>query len=672
MRMRSWQPFFLATLCTLGAAMAMAEDEGEVAIPEAPAQAESVALPNLAGDVLYDRFCLACHGILGDGKGPALPLLWPQPRDFRSGDYKWRTTSSGKPPADEDLRRAIVYGVPGTSMHAFATLEAAQVDALIVKLKSFAPRKFRRDATPLPSPTQRVANPARGKVLFAELGCEKCHGKDARGHGLSASELKDDHGRAMPPYDLTTVPLRRPHAKGDDPTEQIYWSLVTGLSGTPMPSFEGAVPEADLWAVASYVQSIAAPQGRETLNNSMAIPPRAQAYDRETRLMRAGYYPGHGSDAESAIFGGAIEPQGTPPPGLTPAQASLDTKRCSRCHNQQVREWSTSLHASAGSPGLIAQLVDMERKGRWSSLQSCQRCHNPLAEQSPILSAEQRGATASGYAKNPNYSESLRNQGLTCATCHVRKWQRYGPPAVAARKRLALPGYPVTELPLYERSDFCMPCHQLPSRNTLAGSPLLNTYKEWLEGPYMRRGVQCQHCHMPDREHTWKGVHDANTFREGITVSTITGRAQSGTVSVRVKMKNSGAGHYLPTTPTPAAWLSIELLDKDHEAIDGAYAEQRVGRHLVYDKGWKEIEDTRIPPGESLELARAWKEGRVDKAAWARIRVRVEPDEYYERFYVRRLRNKKLPAAERAMFEEALRGTRDSHYVAIDRLVPIR
>ena len=60
-----------------------------------------------AGLALYDRFCLACHGIAGDGRGPGAPLVWPQPRDFRKGDYKWRTTASGRPPTDEDLAREL-------------------------------------------------------------------------------------------------------------------------------------------------------------------------------------------------------------------------------------------------------------------------------------------------------------------------------------------------------------------------------------------------------------------------------------------------------------------------------------------------------------------------------------------------------------------------------------
>jgi hypothetical protein len=117
---------------------------------------------------------------------------------------------------------------------------------------------------------------------------------------------------------------------------------------------------------------------------------------------------------------------------------------------------------------------------------------------------------------------------------------------------LPAPGYPLVELAIYERSDFCMPCHQLPPRTAVNGKPLLNTYKEWLEGPYMARGIQCQHCHMPNREHTWLGIHDRDTVRQGMR-ATATARRTDGVVTVVATLANIGAGHFLPRQP-PRRW----------------------------------------------------------------------------------------------------------------------
>lgn len=658
----------------------------------APARNQAKDRANAGADAraaaaLYDRYCLACHGTYGDGQGPGAAWLWPRPRDFTRGEYKWRSTPSGSPPTRADLAAAIRHGVPGTSMHAFgAVLDARQVELLVTRVQDFAPEVFAPDSATrnsaaqtdtivnIPAPPQvTAALIARGKEVYRQLGCVSCHGPEARGNGMAAANLRDTAGLPAPPYDLTALPLRRPGA-GPGPAP-IYQSLVTGLSGTAMPSYMGAAAEADLWAVAAYIDSIRY-RGPRTRSDPTELDPRAIELDREQRRTRAGYWPGRGTAAERAVFGKTIALQGPAPASLAPAQASPNARQCQRCHAKQVREWTGSLHADASSPGLVAQVERMVRRGAKNgpSVESCQRCHAPLAEQQPLLRPGQRGGddASRDYARNPGFDPALRDQGINCASCHVRDWQRYGPPRASGNGLLALDTYPFTETPMYERSDFCLGCHQLPPRLEVSGKPLLNTYREWLEGPYMPRGVQCQHCHMPNREHTWKGVHDPDTFRQGIKVEAITGRSKAtGAVSVRARVSNVGAGHYLPTTPTPAAWLSVELVDRRGKPIRGARAEKRIGRQLTFKKKFIELEDTRIPPGESIELAAAWKQGRVAEATHARIVVRVAPDDYYEGLYRNRLEDK-LDADIRAMFEDALRRAENSHYVAVDRLVPIK
>jgi len=207
-------------------------------------------------------------------------------------------------------------------------------------------------------------------------------------------------------------------------------------------------------------------------------------------------------------------------------------------------------------------------------------------------------------------------------------------------------------------------------RTAVNGKPLLNTYKEWLEGPYMARGIQCQHCHMPNREHTWLGIHDKGTVRQGIRATAIAHR-ENGVVKVVATLANIGAGHYLPTTATPALVVRIELFDTAGKPITGARDERRIGRDIAYVSGaWQERSDTRIPPGESTTMARAWKAGRTPQAITARVTVEVHPDAYYETLYTERLAAK-LPATTRSAYEVALARARGSHYVADQIDVPI-
>jgi len=492
------------------------------------------------GAVLYDRLCLACHGAKGDGRGPAAPWLWPRPRDLTTGELKW-----------QDAAATIRWGVAGVMPGFGVALDDAQIDALVAVVRGFAGADASKPARARAVPAG-TGDAERGATLWAEAGCTSCHGADGKGETAAA------------PYDLTAAPLRRPHPPGGE-ADAAYRSIAWGVTGTAMPGFESALSAEDIHDLVAHVRTL---QPREAPIAPGPIAPAAIAADQAGALTRAGYWPGDAADPDAAVFGGAIAPQGEPPASLAPAQASLSSKQCARCHASQARDWAGSIHARAMSPGMRAQLSRVKKP---ASLASCLRCHAPLAEQRPA---------------EASFDAALQDEGITCAACHVRGWTRHGPATVSA-SLLPLPAYPTRPLALYERSDFCLPCHQLQPRMAVEGRPLLDTYREWLTGPYMPRGVQCQHCHMPGREHTWKGIHDPETFRQGYRLETITARGRAGVVSVRARLWNVGAGHYLPTTPTPAAWLEVELVDRAGKPIAGAKASRRIGRDIVSKpSGW--------------------------------------------------------------------------------------
>jgi mono/diheme cytochrome c family protein len=571
------------------------------------------------GWALYDRLCLPCHGATGDGRGPAAPYTASRPRDFTKGEFAWRTTALGQAPTRDDVRLTIRHGAPGTSMPGFPLLAAPEIDQLVDLVFAFAP-----PASP-GTPITLAAKPAtidakRGKQLWIEKGCATCHGVTGTG----------DVKTAVRPYDLTRQPLHRPRADGDL-RRAAALAIATGRG--PMPGYAGTLPDAEIWALADHVVSINVPAKK-----SNAIDPLAIDLDRTAKLV-VGDWPGTGDDA--IVWGTALPPQGVAPPQLAPVQASLSAPQCARCHAKQAREWQTSRHRGAVSPGYQAQVMGLLP----DAAARCARCHAPLAEQ--------------------RTDPQLHAQAVSCAGCHVRSWTRHGP-ATISQTLLPIPGYPKATLDIYERADFCMPCHQLPPRVAVNGRPLLDTYREWLEGPYMPRGIQCQHCHMPNREHAFRGIHDPDTFRQGTRLDA-RASVRDGTITVVAELANVGAGHYTPTTPTPAAWIVIELYDARGKPIEGARADHRIGRDISYEGGrWIEHADTRIAPGARAVLARAWRGGRVASATTARVWVEVRPDDYYERLYERQLA-RKLPADRRALYAEALSQAKAARYIASTR-----
>jgi cytochrome c oxidase cbb3-type subunit 2 len=92
-----------------------------------------------------------------------------------------------------------------------------------------------------------------GKEVWTQAKCWECHGQTGKGDGEKAAGLKDDFGFPIRPADLTSGQFK----SGARP-EDIFRTLSTGLSGTPMPSFKDAFPEEDRWALAYYVLSLSA------------------------------------------------------------------------------------------------------------------------------------------------------------------------------------------------------------------------------------------------------------------------------------------------------------------------------------------------------------------------------------------------------------------------------
>jgi mono/diheme cytochrome c family protein len=209
------------------------------------------------GKAVYDKHCAQCHGEKGDGQGPAAPHLLPRPRDFTTGKFKLRTTPSGQLPTDDDLKRVVRLGMPYTSMPPWPMLSDVEVDAVVQYLKTF--HDGFQDPSQAPKPISLPRAPAsskesieKGKALYVELGCVRCHGEAGRGEGPSAPTLVDDLGHPIKAADLT----RRWTFRGGPTREDIFRTFSTGVNGTPMPSFFDSVSEPDRWALTDYVYSL--------------------------------------------------------------------------------------------------------------------------------------------------------------------------------------------------------------------------------------------------------------------------------------------------------------------------------------------------------------------------------------------------------------------------------
>ena len=224
------------------------------------------------GQEVYERRCVGCHGVEGDGNGPAATFLTTaRPRIFRAGTFKFRLTPSGRMPTDGDLLRTITQGVHGTAMPTFHMLPEKDRLAVIQYVKYvlavdrgdpddpdddyafFVEEPPGRPMYIEPAPAASAELVAQGSRVWKKAKCWECHCDTGKGDGEKAPGLKDDWGFPAPPADLTAGLFK----SGPSP-EDIFRTMSTGLTGTPMPSFSKSLSEDERWALAYFVLSLSA------------------------------------------------------------------------------------------------------------------------------------------------------------------------------------------------------------------------------------------------------------------------------------------------------------------------------------------------------------------------------------------------------------------------------
>ncbi|MBI3330919.1 MAG: c-type cytochrome, partial [Candidatus Omnitrophica bacterium] len=242
----------ILSLLVSSGSVAAALSWAEAAKPEPDAAASRHLV---AGQAAYRQSCARCHGVEGKGDGPDAVRLYPKPRDLTSGVFKFRSTASGTAPTDEDLFQTITNGLPSAGMPDWKHLDESIRWQLVAYVKSLS--SVFHDSPPEPlslgtDPGRARVDVAQGKAVYEKLGCAACHGPQGRADGPSASSFTDNWGLPVRPANLTQGWNYR---GGSDPKAMVQ-RILTGLDGSPMPSYAEAASTEDVWQLAYYVQSL--------------------------------------------------------------------------------------------------------------------------------------------------------------------------------------------------------------------------------------------------------------------------------------------------------------------------------------------------------------------------------------------------------------------------------
>lgn len=378
----------------------------------------------------------------------------------------------------------------------------------------------------------------------------------------------------------------------------------------------------------------------------------------------------------------------------------ISAETCGDCHSEIFDQWQQSMHNLSEIDPIYLVLANYLRNGltdkdEIAEAESCVKCHVPVG-------------VVTGYPEKLSDDKSkipeLALEGIQCDYCHVAT----GAVRLYNNGLVLDPGHGEedpgikrgpfrdSESDFHETaysefhtgSEICGTCHDV--RHVVFGTKLETTYEEWAKGPYNaadpKKRVTCQGCHMyqrpglpatgsTDRPKNRGQAADDGPVRDHIFTHYFVGANAAVTADKRKKImaeerlkhaatltldtsdlnkrrltfiiKNTGAGHYLPTglTDIRQMWLEVTVADEKGRIIfssgkldkDGYLPDGAIIFHTVFGDGTgnptyniakaREIlHDKRIPPLESLrETIRLPEGSRQQITVKARLLYRSAP-----------------------------------------------
>ncbi|PKL37769.1 MAG: cytochrome c554 family protein [Spirochaetae bacterium HGW-Spirochaetae-1] len=354
----------------------------------------------------------------------------------------------------------------------------------------------------------------------------------------------------------------------------------------------------------------------------------------------------------------------------------ISAETCGGCHDTIYAQWKNSMHNQAHTDELynaVAKyyLKGLSSKDEMAEAESCVKCHTPIGVVTgfPLKTSD-----------DLNKAGDIPSEGIQCDYCHSAT----GADKPYNNGIVLDPGHGDADpgvkrgpfkdsesdyhksaySAFHEDAKICGNCHDV--RHVVFGTKLETTYEEWQNSPFNSKDpakrITCQGCHMYQRPgvpatgsterpvnpgtassgsrerphiftHYFVGgnsflAHNddpgkmklAEERLKNAAVLTIDDSAvKNGTVVFDIK--NTGAGHYLPTglTDTRQMWLEIIIRDASGKTL---YESGRLNRDgyipagsFVYNTIFGDgkgnpvrniaqareiLKDKRVPPGESL------------------------------------------------------------------------
>ena len=289
---------------------------------------------------------------------------------------------------------------------------------------------------------------------------------------------------------------------------------------------------------------------------------------------------------------------------------SLSAKDCGICHKEHYEEWKVSTHANAWTD--LQFQAELKKE---SSPFMCINCHIPLQnQQEHIIKGLVDGDIYQPVKeKNPHFDVNLQQEGITCASCHVRDKAIIGPTGTKKAP------HKTVKDKVFLSEKLCISCHNATAVITPTLACSFETGDEWKAGPYFDE-KNCISCHMeevnravvpgyPERlshRHFFagSGIPKLDTINtkglEGLAyfpTKLKKSYAINETISYKLTLKNEFAGHKLPTgDPERFYEIIFEIKDQNGKIIKTKT--NKIGEEWQWYPTVKKLSDNNLLPQE--------------------------------------------------------------------------
>lgn len=359
----------------------------------------------------------------------------------------------------------------------------------------------------------------------------------------------------------------------------------------------------------------------------------------------------------------------------------IGPETCGGCHDGIYGQWKNSMHNLSHVDGIYLAaafhyLKGLSDRDEIQEAEHCVICHTPVGYFTGFPK------TVSQERDNPGKVPDIAKQGIQCDFCHsaTGAYEVYNnriklepgngesdPGVKRGPFRDSKSDFHKSEYSKFHTSaEICGVCHDV--RHVVFGTKLETTYEEWSKSPYnssdAAKRVVCQDCHMyqrpgmpatgstprpknpgiaaqggPQREHVFThyfvGANMAipgageDAVREEMAIERLKHSAELSIDDAKIKegkiivtVKNTGAGHNLPTglTDVRQMWLEVVVKDAAGRTIFSTGVADANGYlpkgSIVYNtvfgdgkgnpvdniaKARQVLKDRRVPPQGSLE-----------------------------------------------------------------------